>query len=212
MSKQIIELAIRTRNPAIDEESFLQMKDTAVHSLVSINGVGPEREFDPLRNIPEQSGKVYIGMTRYNSMGRVIGASFNFRFIGNLIKFLKMCDVISGVFIKPEDESFDYVNFTSKDNITEIALLRPKGIGKAQFLQERTKYLASLNQEKEVVNSYTFKTKWGFKNTDVLVHFTVYKNLAAYNKLTKRASGLSYMNDFNSKTTPLIISYSTTIK
>lgn len=212
MSQQIIELAIRSRKQAVDLQTFLTMKDEAVHSLVSINGVGPEREFDPLKNVPEQSEKLYIGMTRYESLWRVIGASFNVRFIKNLIKFLKMCDVISGVFIQPENTDFDYVNFTHKDNITEIALLRPKGMSKQQFLKERTKYLANLNKEEEVVGSHAFTTKWGFKNTNVLVHFTVYKNLETYNKLMKRISGLSYANDFNSKTTPLIISGCTTIK
>ncbi len=212
MSKQIIELAIRTRKPTIDKKTFLDMKDTAVRSLVSIKGVGPEREFDPLQNIPEQSSKAYIGMTRYASMGRVAGASFNLRFVKNLIKFLKMCDVISGVFLKPEDQNFDYVNFADKENITEIALLRPKGISKTQFLEERAKYLSHLDKEEEVVSSHTFKTKFGFKNANVLVHFTVYENMKAYNRFMERASELSYLDDFNSKTTSLITSYCTTIK
>ena len=206
MSKQLVELAIRSKKTSVDINEFLQMKNTAVKSLVSINGVGPEHEYDPIINTPTNQEKVYIGTTRYSSIWSFVRACFSIRFITNLIKFLKMCDLITGVFIKPEDENFDYVNFATKENVTEIAVLRPNGISKNNFFEERNIYLNNLNNEKEVVSTHAFETKFGFFNTDVIVHYTVYQNKVAYENMTRRASELDYVKTFNSKNKPLIIS------
>ncbi|OQY47060.1 MAG: hypothetical protein B6242_06115 [Anaerolineaceae bacterium 4572_78] len=59
----MIELAIRMRNKNIDESTFLMAKTKAVQALVSI---GPEREFEPFLNSPNQPDKVYIGLTKYS--------------------------------------------------------------------------------------------------------------------------------------------------
>ena len=212
MKNQIIELAIRSHKTTVTTEEFEKMKDIAVKSLVAIKNVGPEREFDPILNIPEYSVKEYIGMTRYKSMGTVYKGMFNIKFIRNLMKLLKMSDVVSGTFQKPEDPNFDYINFANKENIVEIAVLRPRNIKKKEFLKERAKYLKQLQNEEEVKSTHAFKTKWGFKNADVIVHFTVFKNKNSYEKFMNRADKLRYVNDFELKSEPLIRSFCTMIK
>ena len=212
MKNQIIELAIRSHKTTVSTEEFETMKDIAVKSLVAIKNVGPEHEFDPILNIPEYSVKEYIGMTRYKCMGTVYKGMFNIRFIRNLMKLLKMSDVVSGTFQKPEDPNFDYINFANKENIVEIAVLRPKEIKKNDFLRRRSEYLKQLDKEDEVKSTHAFKTKWGFKNADVLVHFTVYNNKQSYEHFMERSKKFDYVKKFNSVTSPLIISYCTMIK
>ncbi len=212
MKNQIIELAIRSHKTTVSTEEFEKMKDIAVKSLVAIKNVGPEREFDPILNIPEYPEKEYIGMTRYKSMWTVYKGMFNIRFIKNLMKLLKMSDVVSGSFQKPEDPDFDYINFASKENITEIAVLRPKGVSKKHFFVERARYLKKLENEEEIKSTHAFKTKWGFKNADVIVHFTVFKNKNSYKKFMTRATGLDYVKEFDLKSEPLIRSFCTMIK
>ncbi len=212
MKNQLIELAVRSRKTNVDIKEFLQMKDIAVKSLVRIKGVGPEHEFDPIKNYPEQKEKIYIGTTRYKSIWSFVRTSFNLRFMRNLIKFLKMCYVVSGVFLKPEDKDFDYINFANKENITEIVLLKPKGISKEQFLKNRIEYLKLLDAEDEVIKTYLFKTKFGFKNTDVIAHFTVYKNRTAFDALSKRINSTNYHKDFMAKAKTVIISSCNMIK
>ncbi len=212
MKNQLIELAVRSRKKSIGIAEFLKMKETAVKSLVRLPGIGPEHEFEPINNIPDQSEKVYIGGSRYKSFWSFVGASFNYRFISNLIKFLKMCDLITGVFLKPEDKNFDWVSFANKKNIVEIAILRPKGINKKQFFEERSKFLSQLDNENEIVKSHPFRTKFGFFNTDVIVHFTVFKSKESYEKFSNRTKSLTYFNDFLSKSEPLLISFCTMTK
>ena len=212
MKNQIIELAIRSHKTTVSTKEFETMKDIAVKSLVAIKNVGPEREFDPILNIPEYPAKEYIGMTRYKCMGTVYKGMFNVRFIRNLIKLLKMSDVVSGSFQKPEDSNFDYINFANKENIVEIAVLRPKEIKKKDFLEKRSEYLKQLEKEKEVKSTHAFKTKWGFKNADVIVHFTVYNNKQSYEQFLERSKKIDYAKKFNSITAPLIISYCKMIK
>ena len=212
MKNQIIELAIRSHKTTVSTEKFETMKDIAVKSLVAIKNVGPEREFNPILNIPEFPVKEYIGMTRYKYMGTVYKAMFNIKFIRNLMKLLKMSDVVSGTFQKPEDPNFNYINFANKENIVEIAVLRPNNIKKKDFLEKRSKYLKQLEKENEVESTHAFKTKWGFKNADVIVHFTVYKNKQSYEQFMKRSEKLDYILKFNSVTSPLIISYCTMVK
>ena len=206
MSSQLVELAIRSRKQTVGLEEFVQMKDTAVKSLVRIKGVGPEHEYNPLTNIPEREEIVYIGTTRYNSFGSFVRACFSITFVSNLIKFLKMCDLITGVFLKPENKDFDYVKFATKENIVELSILRPKAIGKKAFFEARETYLTKLSKEKEVKSTHAFKTKFGFANSDVIVHFCVYKNQEAFESFAKRASSIKYIKDFNLINTPLIIS------
>ncbi len=91
---------------------------------------------------------------------------FNVRFIKNLMKLLKMSDVVSGTFQKPEDPNFDYINFANNKNIVEIAVLRPKNIPEQEYLKERAKYLQQLEKEEEVKSTNFFNTKWGFKSAD----------------------------------------------
>ncbi len=212
MKNQIIELAIRSHKTTVSTEEFETMKDIAVKSLVAIKNVGPEREFDPIINIPEYSEKEYIGTTRYKSMRTVYKGMFNIKFIRNLMKLLKMSDVVSGTFQKPEDPSFDYINFANKENIVEISVLRPRDIKKKDFLQKRAEYLKQVEKEDEIKSTHAFKTKWGFKNADVIVHFTVYKNKQSYEQFMQRSKELDYVKGFNSVTSPLIISYCTVIK
>jgi len=212
MKNQIIELAIRSHKTTVTTEEFEKMKDIAVKSLVAIKNVGPEREFDPILNIPDYPVKEYIGMTRYKSMRTVYKGMFNIRFIKNLMKLLKMSDVVSGTFQKPEDPNFDYINFANKENITEIAVLRPKGISKKDFFVEREKYLKKLENEEEIKSTHAFKTKWGFKNADVIVHFTVFKNKNSYKKFMNHATELDYVKNFDLKCEPLIRSFCTMIK
>ncbi len=212
MKNQIIELAIRSHKTTVSTGEFETMKDIAVKSLVAIKNVGPEHEFDPILNIPEYPVKEYIGMTRYKSMRTVYKAMFNIRFIKNLMKLLKMSDVVSGSFQKPEDPNFDYINFANKGNIIEIAVLRPKDINKDNFLIKRSGYLKQLEKEDEVKSTHAFKTKWGFKNADVIVHFTVFKNKNSYEKFMNRAAELNYVKDFELKHEPLIRSFCTMIK
>lgn len=64
MSDQIIELAIRTPKPGVNESAFIAAKDAAVKKLVSLNGIGPEREFSPFQTMPQKEVKVFVGMTR----------------------------------------------------------------------------------------------------------------------------------------------------
>ncbi len=169
MKNQIIELAIRSHKPTVSTQDFETMKDIAVKSLVAIKNVGPEHEFEPILNIPDYPQKEYIGTTRYKSMGTVYKAMFNIRFIKNLSKLLKMSDVVSGTFQKPEDPNFDYINFASNKNIIEIAVLRPKNILEQEYLKERAKYLQQLEKEEEVKSTNAFNTKG---SSDFIVIFS----------------------------------------
>ena len=119
-------------------EEFILAKNAAVKKLVSINGIGPEREFEPFNTMPKKNSEVFVGMTKYASQGKVYRAMFSFGFISKLMKFMKKMDAIAGVFIQPTDETFDYLSFSTHQNITEIALLRPKkGIDQETFLKAK---------------------------------------------------------------------------
>lgn len=213
MSNQIIEIAIRAPKAGIKEVDFIAAKNAAVKSLVSIKGIGPEREFEPFKTMPEKSAKVFVGMTRYQSKMKTYQAMVSFNVLRNLMPFMGMMDNMGGIFLKPEDPNFDYGSFADKSNITEIALLRPKaGISKDQFLQARTKFLKALDSEPEVKNSYTFEVAGGFKNTDTFPHFTIYKSKADFDMLMDRAKGLSYIGEFAKIFDAEIICFCTTIK
>ena len=121
MKKEIIELAIRSPKIGVNREEFILAKNAAVKKLVSINGIGPEREFEPFNTMPKKNSEVFVGMTKYASQGKVYRAMFSFGFISKLMKFMKKMDAIAGVFIQPTDETFDYLSFSTHQNITEIA-------------------------------------------------------------------------------------------
>ena len=208
----MIELAVRMRNENIDEPTFLAAKTKAVQALVSSWGIGPEREFEPFLNKPEQADKVYIGMTKYSGYWAMFFSMFNIRLLLNLPKFIRMQNIITGVFLKSEDKDFDYVNFGRGDNITKFAVIRPNGITEKELRQERAKYLMSLANEQGVVGVHSFKSLWGLKNANVLVHCVIYQDREAYDECKKREVELSYVADFTKKTTPLIISSCTNVK
>ena len=65
MNKEIIELAIRSPKKGVLQSDFETAKNAAVKKLVSLDGIGPEREFEPFSTIPEKDEKVYVGMTKY---------------------------------------------------------------------------------------------------------------------------------------------------
>lgn len=123
-----------------------------------------------------------------------------------------MQNIITGVFLKSEDTNFDYVNFGKGDNITEFAVIRPNGITENELRQERATYLMRLENEQGVVGVHSFKSLWGLKNADVLVHCIIYQDREAYNEFKKREVDLSYVADFTKKTAPLVISSCTNIK
>ena len=79
-------------------------------------------------------------------------------------------------------------------------------IGK-DFLEKRAEYLKQLGKEDEVKSKHAFKTKYGLKNADVIVHFTVYNNKQSYEQFIERSKNLDLVKKFNSVTAPLIISY-----
>jgi hypothetical protein len=213
MSNQIIEIAIRAPKSNIKEADFIAAKNAAVKSLISIKGIGPEREFEPFQIMPEKSAKVFIGMTRYESRMKTYQAMVSFNVLRNLMPFMGMMDNMAGIFLKPEDPNFDYGNFANKNNITEIALLRPRtGVSKGEFLQARTKFLSAMDAEPEVKQSYTFTVAGGFKNTDTFPHFTVYKSKSDFDRLMARARGLTFIDDFFKVFEAEIICFCTTIK
>ncbi len=208
----MIELAVRMRNENIDEATFLEANTKAVQALVSTWGIGPQREFEPFSNYPDPADKVYVGMTKYCGYWALVLSLFNIKLLMNLPKFIKMQNIITGVFLRSEDESFDYESFGKADNITEFAVLRPNGITEDELRQERTKYLAKLNSEQGIVGAYAFKSLWGLKNADVLVHFVVYQDKVSYDKFKSTQAHSPYIADFTAKTTPLIVSSCTNIK
>ncbi|MEZ4771990.1 MAG: hypothetical protein R3D00_02330 [Bacteroidia bacterium] len=213
MKKEIIELAIRSPKNGVKQSDFETAKNAAVKKLVSLNGIGPERDFEPFSTVPKKDGKVYVGMTKYASQGKIYRAMISFGFIVKLMKFMKMMDPLAGVFIQPIDDSFDYEKFANKKNVTEIALLKPKaGISKEAFLKERARYLKALDAEPEVVRSYTFNVTGGFKGKDTFPHFTVYKDRAAFESVTKRVGNQAFVQDFFKVFDAEIITFNTTLK
>ncbi|MBK9463156.1 MAG: hypothetical protein KA215_03175 [Flavobacterium sp.] len=213
MKKEIIELAIRSPKIGVNREEFILAKNAAVKKLVSINGIGPEREFEPFNTMPKKNSEVFVGMTKYASQGKVYRAMFSFGFISKLMKFMKKMDAIAGVFIQPTDETFDYLSFSTHQNITEIALLRPKkGIDQETFLKARATFLKQLDAEQEVEKSYTFNVTGGFKGKDTFPHFTVYKNKEAFDNLMERAFELPYVQEFFKVFDAEIICFCKTIK
>ena len=213
MKKEIIELAIRSPKKGVNQHDFETAKNAAVKKLVILKGIGPEREFEPFSTVPKKDRKVYVGMTKYASQGKVYRAMMSFGFIVKLMKFMKMMDPLAGVFIQPIDDSFDYEKFANKENVTEIALLKPKaGISKEEFLKERERFLSSLDAEPEVVNSYTFNVTGGFKGKDTFPHFTIYKDKAAFEAVTSRVGKQAYVQDFFKVFDVEIITFNSTLK
>jgi hypothetical protein len=209
----IIELAIRSPKQGMNISDFEMAKNAAVKKLVSLEGIGPEREFEPFSTVPKKDEKVYVGMTRYASKGKVYRAMMSLGFISKLMKFMKMMDPMAGIFIQPTDSSFDYEKFASKENIIEIALLKPKkGISKETFLTERQRFLSTLDAEPEVIKSYTFNVTSGFKAKDTFPHFTIYKDKAAFEAVTSRVGNQEYVQDFFKAFDVEIITFNTTIK
>ncbi len=86
----MIELAIRLRRKSVPLETFLAAKTTAVAALVSQLGIGPEREFEPFRNEPEERDSVYVGMTRYSGHWSLLLSMFSPRLLRSLPKFIGM--------------------------------------------------------------------------------------------------------------------------
>jgi hypothetical protein len=213
MKKEIIELAIRSPKKGVDQNDFETAKNAAVKKLVSLKGIGPEREFEPFSTVPKKEEKVYVGMTKYASQGKVYRAMLSLGFISKLMKFMKKMDPMAGVFIRPTDPNFDYEKFANKENVTEIALLKPKpGITKEAFLNERESFLSALDAEPEVVKSYTFKVTGGFKGKDTFPHFTIYKDKAAFEAVTSRVGNQEYVHDFFKVFDVEIITFNTTLK
>jgi hypothetical protein len=213
MKKEIIELAIRSPKKGVNQNDFETAKNAAVKKLVSLKGIGPEREFEPFLTVPKKDEKVSVGMTKYASQGKVYRAMMSFGFIVKLMKFMKMMDPLAGVFIQPIDDSFDYEKFANKENVTEIALLKPKaGISKEAFLKERARFLSALDAEPEVIKSYTFNVTGGFKGKDTFPHFTIYKDKAAFETVTARVGNQEYVQDFFKVFDVEIITFNTTLK
>jgi hypothetical protein len=213
MNKEIIELAIRSPKKGVNQSGFEAAKNAAVKKLVSLSGIGPEREFEPFSTVPQKEEKVYVGMTKYASQGKVYRAMMSFGFVSKLMKFMKMMDPLAGVFIQPTDTSFNYEKFVTKENITEIALLKPKnGISKETFLKERERFLGALDAEPEVVKSYTFNVTGGFKGKETFPHFTIYKDKAAFEAVTTRVRNQVYVKDFFNVFDVEIITFNSTLK
>ena len=211
MSKPIIELAIRTPKVGVAESDFIRAKNAAVKALVSLKGIGPEREFEPFNTVPAPAGKLFVGMTRYASQGKVYRAMMSPSFMLKLLSFAKMMDPLAGIFIKPEDDNFDYQSFANKQNVTEIALLRPKnGIAASQFLAARNDFLTRFNAEPEIVTSYTFQVTGGFKNKDTYPHFTIYRDKAAFDSIVARFDSLHYRIPFFQTFDAALITFCTT--
>jgi hypothetical protein len=213
MSKEIVELAIRSPKSGITDKEFVHAKNEAVKNLVRMKGIGPEREFYPFLTVPETNSNVYVGMTKYSSQGKVYRALLNLRFITKLMKFMKKMNPYVGVFMQPNESHFDYLNFANTQNITEIALLKPKnGVSVELFLQARADFLKKIDQEPEVEKSYTFNVTGGFKGKNTHPHFTVYKSKEAFDQLTKRANSIPYFQEFFKTFDIEILCFCTTIK
>lgn len=193
MTEEIFELAIRS--PKGDEDTFNSIKNETVKKLVSIKGVGPEREF--LQTAKKSSDKnVYVGMTRYENKKAYNRALRNPGFMLKILKFSKHMDAKAGIFIKPYDD-FNYTGFCKKGQFVEFALLKPvKGVSEEKFLSIRKDYLLAMDKQKEVVKSYTFKVTGGFKAKDSIVHFTVYQSKDAFYELAKKIDGMAEFNSF----------------
>ncbi|TAF64969.1 MAG: hypothetical protein EAZ55_09940 [Cytophagales bacterium] len=213
MEKKVIELAIRMAKDTVNEDAFIKAKNDAVAKLVSIRGIGPEREFAPFNTLPEQPSKVYVGMTQYSSKGKIYAAMLSLGFMMKLMKFMKMMDPLAGIFIKPNDPLFEYEKFADKSNITEIALLKPKaGISEADFINARQIFLENLDKEPEVIKSYTFSVVGGFKNKDSFPHITVYKSKEDFDTLTQRVRQMAYVADFFKYFDATLICFCNTLK
>lgn len=213
MTEEIIELAIRTPKDGVQEAEFIEMKNAAVRTLVSIPGIGPEREFEPFVTIAARSNRVFVGMTRYASKWHTYRAMISPSFLWKLVPFMKAMTPVAGIFLRADDPGFDYLGFTGAQNITELALLKPKhGVTQETFLKERKAFLDALGAESGVVASYTFTVTGGFQATDALVHVTVYQSQAEFGRLTARVKEADYFQRFADFFEPVVICFCTTIK
>lgn len=213
MTSEIIELAIRSPKAGVPEAKFVDAKNAAVRTLVSLDGIGPEREFAPIRTMPQHQQKVFVGMTRYRSKSRTWRAMVSPSFMLKLMPFMKLMEPHAGIFLSPEDAAFDYQSFASAENLTEFAVLHPApGVSREQFLEKRSAFLAALGREPEVRASYTFKSVGGFQNADAFVHWTVYRSRETFERLTARIFEQQAFRDFSAVMTPAIICFCTTIK
>lgn len=212
MGTEVIELAIRSARAGVSEQEFIAAKDAAVRALVSIPGIGPEREFAPFTTMPAQARRVFVGTTRYASQGRVRRAMFSPGFMLKLLPFMRRMDPLAGIFIKPRDAGFAYEHFAMRGNVVEIALLRPRGGAERSFEEGRTTFLGRLDQQPGVVRSYVFDVTGGFKNTDVLVHFTVYESREAFDGLARKLREEEWVSRFLAMFEPALISFCEVIK
>ncbi|MCA9981554.1 MAG: hypothetical protein KDD89_11990 [Anaerolineales bacterium] len=212
-TSNIIEIAIRSPKDGVNEADFINAKNAAVSKLVSLDGIGPEREFAPFQTMPQQSKKVFVGMTRYESQANIRRSYMNLGLMLKMIPFFRKMAPLAGVFLKPNEADFDYLTFANKKNVLEIALLRPKAtVTESQFLAARSTFLEQYNAEPEVVASYTFTVSGGFRNKDTLPHFTIYQDKGAYEALAARFDTLAYRKAFLGVYDPAVITLCTVIK
>ncbi len=209
MTEEIFELAIRS--PKGDEALFNKAKNETVQKLVSIKGIGPEREF--IQNgLKPSDENVYAGMTRYENKKAYNRALRSPGFMFKILKFSKQMSSKAGVFLKP-NEDFDYTGFCKKGQMVEFALLKPAdGVSQDEFLTKRKSYLRAMDNEPEVIGSYTFQITGGFKGKDSIVHFTVYKNRDAFYKLAERIDEMAEFNDFRKVFQSNYISFADVVK
>lgn len=213
MGSQIIEVAIRSPKAGVSREDFLAAKDAAVQKLVSLKGIGPEREFRPFLTVPEPTGEVFVGMTRYATKGRSYGAMMNFGFMMRLMAFMKRMEMHAGVLLSPDDEAFDYLAFTSVGNVVEISLLRPRdGIQAESFTSARATYLSELAKQDDVAGAYTFGVAGGFKLTDTHAHMVVYRDRAGFDRVGSRIAAMPEFATFKETFDVAQIVYTETTK
>lgn len=192
MGSQIIEVAIRSPRAGVSREDFLAAKTAAVSKLVSLKEIGPEREFKPVTVEPQPEAEVFVGMTRYGSLGRSYMAMMNFGFMTRLMAFMKRMDMHAGVLLRPDDPEFSYSGFASPGNVLEISLQRPReGVREQEFFDARRAYRLAIEAEEGVVGAYTFTVAGGFKLKDTVPHFVVYRDIAAFNAIAAQSSAMS---------------------
>ena len=102
----VTELAIRAVKEDVDEETFLNARNTFVSLLSQQPGVETDREFRPFFNYvtftsPVENPTVFIGMTRYQDLSDANAASVAIGSSPEALAFLALFDPLVFAMLEP---------------------------------------------------------------------------------------------------------------
>ncbi len=174
----VYEIAVRMVKDGMKAD-FETKRATFIDLLTQQEGVSNDREFQSFYALPEpDTREVFVGMTEYATGETAMGIQQNGEVMGAFGAFAQTMDLKAYVFVQPiEGGTFDLGQLALKEGqVLEVAVRRIKEGMEEEFQAARKAFVAKLDQQDGLIQSWEFAVVSGQDTERLAVGMSVYEN------------------------------------